>query len=411
MIFSANTKACTGLQYSDGGHLLAAVNGTQINIYNPYCFDILYTFNGHTSTIKKMHWLNQDKQLVSSCNGGILNCWNLYSTTKDDEKCMEHFFKQHKYYDVDYDFDYDLVVAVCEDYKLRIYKDKGRQLDFEYDTSPSYFTSLLIVKKFKQILFGTNNGSVRIYFWPFWQKMQKSIEFLEIPLHQTSITQIRVTPDYQHLVTCSEDDVIFFSKILQYSEGKDITIELMKFDGEGQDMENISNTYSLNPLALCSKQSTDAQKEVIKELEFRLQNFKSDIDDEKERKIELYEQKINILQEKQLDQKNKNREQLQQVFQEKEDQYINTKDKLENLKKEFEKQCGQLNKLNEEQLSECYNIQAKLQSQLQQLKDKYKTQYLSLIHISEPTRLGMISYAVFCLKKKKKKKQKNYTNQ
>src|SRR5450756_303449 len=27
--------------------------------------------------------------------------------------------------------------------------------------------------------------------------------------------------------------------------------------------------------------------------------------------------------------------------------------------------------------------------------------YLSLIHISEPTRLGMTSYAVFCLKKKK----------
>eukprot|EP01016_Furgasonia_blochmanni_P032174 TRINITY_DN33203_c0_g1_i1.p1 TRINITY_DN33203_c0_g1~~TRINITY_DN33203_c0_g1_i1.p1 ORF type:complete len:145 (+),score=34.32 TRINITY_DN33203_c0_g1_i1:63-497(+) len=30
-----------------------------------------------------------------------------------------------------------------------------------------------------------------------------------------------------------------------------------------------------------------------------------------------------------------------------------------------------------------------------------KTLTLSLIHISEPTRLGMISYAVFCLKKKK----------
>ena len=29
-------------------------------------------------------------------------------------------------------------------------------------------------------------------------------------------------------------------------------------------------------------------------------------------------------------------------------------------------------------------------------------QVLSLIHISEPTRLGMISYAVFCLKKKNK---------
>src|SRR5450756_2934254 len=30
-----------------------------------------------------------------------------------------------------------------------------------------------------------------------------------------------------------------------------------------------------------------------------------------------------------------------------------------------------------------------------------RPRYLSLIHISEPTRLGMTSYAVFCLKKKK----------
>src|SRR5665648_540752 len=36
----------------------------------------------------------------------------------------------------------------------------------------------------------------------------------------------------------------------------------------------------------------------------------------------------------------------------------------------------------------------------------YRVWALSLIHISEPTRLGMISYAVFCLKKKKKKSKK-----
>src|SRR5450756_2648905 len=33
---------------------------------------------------------------------------------------------------------------------------------------------------------------------------------------------------------------------------------------------------------------------------------------------------------------------------------------------------------------------------------------LSLIHISEPTRLGMISYAVFCLKKKKTHTNKHH---
>ena len=36
----------------------------------------------------------------------------------------------------------------------------------------------------------------------------------------------------------------------------------------------------------------------------------------------------------------------------------------------------------------------------------YKDVDLSLIHISEPTRLRRISYAVFCLKKKKKKNTK-----
>src|SRR5450756_755045 len=33
------------------------------------------------------------------------------------------------------------------------------------------------------------------------------------------------------------------------------------------------------------------------------------------------------------------------------------------------------------------------------IKARYPIHLLSLIHISEPTRLGMISYAVFCLKK------------
>src|SRR5665809_161846 len=35
-------------------------------------------------------------------------------------------------------------------------------------------------------------------------------------------------------------------------------------------------------------------------------------------------------------------------------------------------------------------------------------QHLSLIHISEPTRLRRISYAVFCLKKKKKQKKQHH---
>ena len=41
---------------------------------------------------------------------------------------------------------------------------------------------------------------------------------------------------------------------------------------------------------------------------------------------------------------------------------------------------------------------------INKIKEIASNNNLSLIHISEPTRLGMISYAVFCLKKKKKQR-------
>ena len=44
----------------------------------------------------------------------------------------------------------------------------------------------------------------------------------------------------------------------------------------------------------------------------------------------------------------------------------------------------------------------------EQQSDEYKEYVLSLIHISEPTRRTPISYAVFCLKKKKKKAENSY---
>src|SRR5450756_1015047 len=55
---------------------------------------------------------------------------------------------------------------------------------------------------------------------------------------------------------------------------------------------------------------------------------------------------------------------------------------------------------------EMVNGRAELTSLWGLLTNPYALWQLSLIHISEPTRLGMISYAVFCLKKKKKKQKK-----
>ena len=54
----------------------------------------------------------------------------------------------------------------------------------------------------------------------------------------------------------------------------------------------------------------------------------------------------------------------------------------------------------------CKNVNKALDEIVRVLKPGGVLVCLSLIHISEPTRRTPISYAVFCLKKKKKKKRK-----
>eukprot|EP00658_Telonema_sp_P-2_P034703 TRINITY_DN25320_c0_g1_i1.p1 TRINITY_DN25320_c0_g1~~TRINITY_DN25320_c0_g1_i1.p1 ORF type:complete len:180 (+),score=85.02 TRINITY_DN25320_c0_g1_i1:180-719(+) len=57
---------------------------------------------------------------------------------------------------------------------------------------------------------------------------------------------------------------------------------------------------------------------------------------------------------------------------------------------------------NQEMSSNPIYAQSMMMMYQQQMQQQMMAQQLSLIHISEPTRLLSISYAVFCLKKKKK---------
>eukprot|EP00825_Cyclidium_porcatum_P014701 TRINITY_DN17986_c0_g1_i2.p1 TRINITY_DN17986_c0_g1~~TRINITY_DN17986_c0_g1_i2.p1 ORF type:complete len:109 (-),score=22.95 TRINITY_DN17986_c0_g1_i2:7-333(-) len=84
-----------------------------------------------------------------------------------------------------------------------------------------------------------------------------------------------------------------------------------------------------------------------------------------------------------------------------------------------DKQSILMDSLNIDQASDKFlqiiNQANKQQENQDQQFDKHenleKYYMLSLIHISEPTRLGMISYAVFCLKKKKKNIKKKIQSQ
>lgn len=71
---------------------------------------------------------------------------------------------------------------------------------------------------------------------------------------------MKFSPDLNYLITASDDNVIFFSKIKEYREGEDVNgFDLVSSINQGKLFNNninISNAYSLNPLALCSKTSS-----------------------------------------------------------------------------------------------------------------------------------------------------------
>jgi hypothetical protein len=66
---------------------------------------------------------------------------------------------------------------------------------------------------------GTTTGKIRAYQWPFTDMAKFNKSFTEIQLHKTPITQIKITHDFNYLITGAEDGTIFISKITPYSDG------------------------------------------------------------------------------------------------------------------------------------------------------------------------------------------------
>ena len=260
-----NVKDCTAIAYSDGGNLLAASHHSNnhylIHIYNSYNFEKIMVLDGHTGLLREIIWNCNDTMLISSCTQGLLFCWVLSKGDKDP--LVEHpCSKQYKYNAVTYDIEWDLVVACCADSKMRLFGEKGVNQVYEYDTTPYQFTSVLICKKMNVIFFGTNVGSIRVYLWPIYDFNAVTLEFIEFPIHQGALTNLKVSADFLYLITSSEDSSIFLSKIREYADGHDVSaLDMLTAMNNKQKnkefMGKVTNAFSLNAICLTSKTSHD----------------------------------------------------------------------------------------------------------------------------------------------------------
>ena len=335
------SKPCTAIKYCEGGHYLAAgyAISNLIHIMDSYSMETIKTLSGHSGNIKELSWMTHDKLLLSMCVNGNVNVWNVLSKESriksledksglgdikaKNEKEIEHFVqdkKKYGYLAVAYDPEFDFLVCCCTDYKMRVYNEKGFNLFLDYDTGREVYHSVCISKAKKVIIFGTSSGNVSIFLWPFLSSSKEKLPQISVAIHQGPTNHVAITYDYEYLVTASLDGSLVFSKIKEFVNGEDVSTvnfqEVLSHQKDNDLLGRVSNTFNFSEFCLLSTNDQEQRKEKIKTLDFKIQNTKSEIDEQKERLIDYYNIKCSKLEDKNKNELLKQKELLASVMEE-----------------------------------------------------------------------------------------------
>jgi len=421
-----NKNYCTALAYSSRGQYLAAAFHLDFCIFDPYTFELLYTLKGSADGVRSLSWTARDRYLLTLCNStyfSIADSWNEFTVKADDSKMAK---SMGKLLAIAYDAEYDLLVCCCPDSFVRIFNCYKGDVYTELDNSQTslLFTSVYICKKFQVIFFGTQTGAVRVYLWPFMDQKKPGVEMsTQCPIHLQAITSINVTPNYEHLVTTSEDGAIYFLKIIERVRGQDVsaadTLNALAENKDAEMINHITNAFSLNEFTVMS---THKQREMFKkmgELESALTTKMHEIDTENENLAQKYKEELERkerenqeklrqmnkelaekmdkvgLEQKALEQNcNFERERLKSIIREKE---VNHRALLMELYKERDQIEQEMKEEQEKQERNLQESQQKFEVMIEKLKTEYEKNKQQI-----NTQYGQ---AIFYLKEDQKKFQ------
>lgn len=103
---------------------------------------------------------------------------------------------------------------------------------------------------------GTSAGKIEAYQWPITDSSKFSKYKTELQLHTTPIIQIKITHDYNYLITGAEDGTIFISKITPYSDGMVVSDSSILHTFK-VNKKNYTSLYYLQPF-MCTNGSIES---------------------------------------------------------------------------------------------------------------------------------------------------------
>eukprot|EP01022_Parablepharisma_sp_SALTPOND_P021410 TRINITY_DN4214_c0_g2_i1.p1 TRINITY_DN4214_c0_g2~~TRINITY_DN4214_c0_g2_i1.p1 ORF type:complete len:1332 (-),score=238.62 TRINITY_DN4214_c0_g2_i1:10010-14005(-) len=235
-------KQCMAVQYSHGGHWLAAGFAYQVYVIDPNTFETKFVLGPHRSTVTRLSWTPNDYSLTSSCRGGTAFVWSsrfeIYTAdaqnlaiTEQSEEGQSKALQSNKYEFVRqniqftgaiYDDEYDLLVVVGADRVMEMLTDKANKQYLKYKFEEHMIpTCMCLCKESQVLLVGTNVGVVRAFLWPLPPKGAPEIyfDFHDYKVHAGEITGLKISADSGYVITSSKDGTVAILKTTELWEG------------------------------------------------------------------------------------------------------------------------------------------------------------------------------------------------
>eukprot|EP00658_Telonema_sp_P-2_P047119 TRINITY_DN3566_c0_g1_i2.p1 TRINITY_DN3566_c0_g1~~TRINITY_DN3566_c0_g1_i2.p1 ORF type:complete len:975 (+),score=316.30 TRINITY_DN3566_c0_g1_i2:221-3145(+) len=260
-------KSCRVCRFSDGGSLIAAVNGPKIFIYETFsganCNPTpIIVLDGHSHLVTHISFQRGDQYLASCSIDGTVYQWDLRSKAR----AAENVEKKVKCECVIFADQEGTMIACGSSKSARdkvtkaspanqtkargtireLYTDSHGEKtgmlksELKLEEGGANMPHSLCLTKNERLLFvGMENGSVRCFSYP--QAGPHAGEFDETQGHEGQVTGLRVTANDCYLVSASDDGCVFLYEIVMVENGQKIPIRKPTAD-QFVDMQLIQKT-------------------------------------------------------------------------------------------------------------------------------------------------------------------------
>lgn len=128
----------------------------------------------------------------------------------------------------------------------------------------------------------------------------------------------------------------------------------------------------MNNYSLVSKTGNDVKKELIKELEYKILNLKSDIEDEKDKYIEEYNGMIMSLEKENDAEFDRLQKHMEELMSEEAEKHQRLAEDIARESREHSKKVETMDGENNQKLLKCYRRNDELKAQKQALTEEYE---------------------------------------